>query len=211
MKTNTIAFTYNPYKYFESYKNVLNNVREHYPDSDVFIYMDNDRPDLQKYVDLASKYDCIIQIRNQKYDFINKEDSIETNSPKMLEWVDRIKTTCETTSADWVLNLEDDVIIKRSISQWPNAQIGTCRGYFRPGGGSIFSKMAFLNSINNTDLKSVIQNVRYADWAGDILLEHMFRMNGCTFEEWIELAEQDYRDDTDHAVYHGYKELHKLG
>lgn len=32
-----------------------------------------------------------------------------------------------------------------------------------------------------------------------------------TFEEWSELAEPGCRDHTDHAVYHGYKELHKLG
>ena len=47
-----ICFNYNPYVYYESYKNVLNNVRTYYPDSDIFIYMDSFRNDLQKYVDL---------------------------------------------------------------------------------------------------------------------------------------------------------------
>lgn len=211
MKTNTIAFTYNPYKYFESYKNVLDNVRKHYPDSDIFIYMDNNRDDIEKYVDISFKHNCNIQIRNQKYDFINQKDSIETNLPKMMEWVNRIKTTCQNTKADWILNLEDDVIIKRKIQQWPEADVGTCRDYFRPGGGSIFDRNAFLNSIKNIDIKYIIENAPQAHWAGDILLENMFRMNGCTFAEWLELAEPEHRDNTNHAVYHGYKELHKLG
>jgi hypothetical protein len=44
-----------------------------------------------------------------------------------------------------------------------------------------------------------------------VLLETIFKKNGATFEEWDELAEPNCRDNEDHAVYHGYKELHKLG
>ena len=44
---NTITFNYMPYIYFESYKNVLNNVREYYPTADIFIYIDSFRVDIE--------------------------------------------------------------------------------------------------------------------------------------------------------------------
>jgi hypothetical protein len=166
---------------------------------------------LQKYIDVASEYDCIVQIRNQHYDFINKIDSIETNLPKMLEWINRIKISCETTSADWILNLEDDVVVKRNINQWPISDVGTCRNYFRPGGGSIFKREVFLDSIKKVDISQLIKIVPDASWAGDLLLQNIFTINNVTFEEWVELAEPNYRDTQSHAIYHGYKELHKLG
>jgi hypothetical protein len=43
------------------------------------------------------------------------------------------------------------------------------------------------------------------------LKERIFKDANVSNEKWIELAEPGYRDDTDHAIYHGYKDLHKLG
>ena len=57
----------------------------------------------------------------------------------------------------------------------------------------------------------MIDIIPNASWAGDILLENVFKRNESTFEEWFELAEPEYRDDIDHAIYHGYKDLDKLG
>jgi hypothetical protein len=48
-------------------------------------------------------------------------------------------------------------------------------------------------------------------WAGDMLKKHMMIGTGASYEKWMELAEPDYYNTTDHAVFHGYKELHKLG
>jgi sugar O-acyltransferase (sialic acid O-acetyltransferase NeuD family) len=63
---DTIAFTYNPYLYFESYKNVLENLRKHYKDSDVFIYFDSNREDVEKIKPLSelnpNEYEVLIAI-----------------------------------------------------------------------------------------------------------------------------------------------------
>ena len=209
--TNKIAFIYNPYIYFESYKNVLNNLRKHYPNSDVFIYFDSFRDDIQKYSDVAYEHNCIFNIRQEKMFYIHKEDSIEINESKVIEWLNRLKNICENTDADWILHLEDDVIIKREIKHFPTADVGTCREYFRPGGGAIFKRESFLDSIKKVDVPQLIRTIPDASWAGDLLLENIFRNNDIQFEKWIELAEPGYCDDRDHAVYHGYKELHKLG
>ena len=63
--------------------------------------------------------------------FINRNDSIEINLPKMIEWIERLKITCENTNADWILLLEDDVIVKRKVLQFPKVECGTNREYFR--------------------------------------------------------------------------------
>ncbi|CAB4143359.1 hypothetical protein UFOVP449_168 [uncultured Caudovirales phage] len=208
---NKIAFIYNPYIYFESYKNVLNNLRKHYPNSDVFIYFDSFRNDIQKYSDIAYEHNCIFNIRQEKLFYINREDPIEINRSKITEWLNRVKSMCEKTDADWILQLEDDVIIKRKIKYFPSTDVGTNREYFRPGGGSIFKREIFLESIKKTNILDIMQNVRDSNWAGDLLLEHIFRNNNVQYEKWNELAEPGYYDYTDHAVFHGYKELHKLG
>ena len=206
-----ICFNYNPYVYYESYKNVLNNVRTYYPDSDIFIYMDSFRNDLQKYVDVSAKHNCNLTIRQNKMFFIDRNDSIEINLPKMIEWIERLKITCENTNADWILLLEDDVIVKRKVLQFPKVECGTNREYFRTGGGSIIKREILLNSIKKVNVSQLIKTIPDASWAGDLLLEHIFRNNDVKYEKWIELAEPEYYDNTDHAIYHGYKELHKLG
>jgi hypothetical protein len=208
---DTIAFIYNPYLYFESYKNVLNNLRKHYPNSDVFIYFDSFRDDSQIYRDVAYEHNCIFNIRQQKMFYVHKEDSIKINEPKLIEWLNRLTNTCKNTDADWILLLEDDVIVKRKIKHFPSVDVGTNRNYFRTGGGAIFKKEIFLDSIKKVDISHMINTIPNASWAGDLLLEHIFRNNNVKYEKWIELAEPEYYDNVDHAIYHGYKELHKLG
>jgi len=208
---NTISFIYNPHTYFESYKNVLNNVRLHYADADIFVYMDSFRNDLEKYMEISSKHNCITSIRQNHMFYIHGEDSIEINLPKMMEWINRIITTCQSTKSDWILLLEDDVIIKRKIQHWPSKDVGTNREYFRTGGGAIFKREIFLDSIKKVDVSYMIKTIPNTNWAGDLLLEHIFRNNNVEYEKWSELAEPGYYDNTDHAIYHGYKDLHKLG
>jgi hypothetical protein len=208
---DTIAFTYNPYLYFESYKNVLENLRKHYEDSDVFIYFDSNREDIEKYKSIANDYNCFFIVRDGIMGYMNRNDSHDINKPKMIEWFNRIVDTVKTTNSKWVLSLEDDVIIKRKILNFPKTNVGTCRNYFRPGGGSIFDKNKLLESIKNINVSDMIDTIPNANWAGDVLLQTIFQNNDATFEEWLELAEPEYRDNIDHAIYHGYKDLHKLG
>jgi hypothetical protein len=208
---NTITFIYNPYIYFESYKNVLNNVRLYYPDADIIIYMDSFRNDLQKYIEIASKHKCITSIRQNKMFYIHRDQTIDINLSKMVEWVDRIKSTCEASESEWIMLLEDDVLIKRAIKSWPNADCGKNRdriGFL--GGGSVFRRQKFLECLHKSDISTIIRNDTKAAWAGDHLLQYIFRLNGATEEKWVELAEPGYYDDTDHAVFHGYKKLHTL-
>jgi hypothetical protein len=204
-----IVFTYNPWKYLNSYKNTLYNVRKHYPNSDIFVFFDGSRDDLQEYLEAAAKYNCIVSVRSNELGYINRSNSIEENMPKQLEWIDRIKSACEASESEWAMLLEDDVLIKRAIEHWPTADCGKNMdqiGFL--GGGSIFRRKVFLDCLEKSDVPNIIKGSHTASWAGDHLLSHIFRPHGATEEKWIELAEPDYYDRGPHAVFHGYKDLH---
>ena len=210
-----IVFTYNPWKYYNSYKNVLNNVRKYYPESDIIIFFDKSRNDLDLYLETAKYHNCKVFMGENELGYINRNESVYTNSPKQCEWVNRMKYACEISESEWVMLLEDDVLIKRKIEHWPKSDCGTNRedvGFL--GGGSIFKRNVFLNGITKigiNNIKNIIESQHIFSWAGDMLLKRIFSEVNATAEKWIELAEPNYYDTQDHAVYHGYKDLHKLG
>jgi len=211
MEDNSILFFYNPYKYLKSFDNVLYNVRIHYPTSDIDVYFDSFREDLQPYIEVAKNYKCNFNIRSNMLYYIHRNDPFKINQSKMLEWVERLRISCENSTAKWVLLLEDDVLIKRAICNFPDSDCGTNRkdiGF--TGGGSIFKREKFLESLLKCNLENIIESVHNASWAGDVLLKSIFLLNSCSYEKWVELAEPNYFDDIDHAIYHGYKDLHEL-
>ena len=182
---DSITFIYNPYTYFESYKNVLHNVRKHYKDSEIFIYFDSNRDDIEKYKTIANDYNCIFIVREISMGYINRNDSHTINKPKITEWVNRIIDTSKITNSKWILNLEDDVLIKRKILNFPQANVGTCRNYFRPGGGSIFDKNKLLESIKNINVSDMIDTIPNANWAGDVLLQTIFQNNAFVVDNYF--------------------------
>jgi len=209
---NEIVFTYNPYKYFHSYKNVLLNVRLYYPDADIIIFFDKCRKDLNKYIQIADFFKCKVIIRDVEVGYLKKEDSEEVNAPKQAEWVERIKMACEMSDAEWVMLLEDDVVIKRKIEKWPTADCGKNLDQIGfVGGGGIFRRKKFLESLEKIDIFAIMKKDHTASWAGDHMLSYIFRENGSTEEKWVELLESWQDEGQPHAVYHGYKLLHHLG
>jgi hypothetical protein len=212
---NKIVFTYNPWVYYNSYKNVLYNVRKYYTESDIIVFFDGNRTDLDLYLKTAEDYNCITIVRDTEVGFINKNDSIEQNLPKQFEWISRMKLACELSNAEWVMLLEDDVLVKRVIQSWPNSDVGTNRkGVGFLGGGSVFKRDIFLTAIEHIgmdNMKNLIKTNHTISWAGDMLLKILFDAIHTSSEKWVELAEPGYFDKADHAVFHGYKDLHKLG
>jgi hypothetical protein len=209
---NSISFTYNPFGYKAAYENVLKNLRIHYPSSDVFVYIDSSI-DNQEYIsDLAASYACHLINRQKEMKYIHKTGTFEENSVKMQEWIDRIIYTCISTDSTWVMLLEDDVLIRKKINRWPEADCGRNRhnmGFL--GGGSIFRRVKFLEAVEYTNIYDFMERYHVCTWAGDVLLKHMFNQINATEEKWVELAEPGYWDDTDYSVLHKYKDLHILG
>lgn len=208
-----IAFNFQHSLYIHSFLNCIKSVRKFYPNNLIDFYIDDTCENYNEYKKICGDYNVTINFRNQIQGYIRREDSIEINIPKILESQYRVYSTCKKTDENWIMLLEDDVVIKREIKHWPDSDCGTNREYFKNGGGSIIKTNTFIKAYETFGEvgmeKLIITNNEYA-WAGDALKSEMFMAIGATYEKWIELAEPGYYDHTDHAVFHGYKELHKL-
>lgn len=211
-----IAFNFQDSYYLYSFEHCVENIRKFYPDELIDFYIDSNSDRLTAYSNVCSRFNIEMNVRERHQGYINRYDSHEVNIPKVLESHYRIYNTCKKTEAEWVLLLEDDVLLKRRILHFPNADCGTNRefpiGFL--GGGSIFRKSAYIKAyefLGESGIREIIKIDGDCAWAGDVLKKHMLIMTGASYEKWMELAEPNYYDDTDCAVFHGYKELHKLG
>ncbi len=82
MEDNSILFFYNPYKHLKSFNNVLHNVRIYYPTSDIDVYFDSFREDLQPYIEVAKNYKCNFNVRSNQVYYIHRDDPFEVNKSK---------------------------------------------------------------------------------------------------------------------------------
>ena len=216
MEENTIAFRYNPVKYKFSFLDTIVNVRAHYKTEDIFIYLDDNRDDLDFYQTIGKRYNLKIILRENHRTFIDRNEPIEVNLPKSIESINRVYHTCVNTSAKWIINLEDDVHVKRKIAHFPSADVGTNRdrniGF--AGGGGIFLRTKFIEvfeSITPEQMLTIHHHNHKYIWATDVMLKAMYSLVGYTSQKWREVAEPNYYDDTSHAIFHGNKDLHELG
>ena len=210
-----ITFIHQDSHYFHSFQHCIKSVRKYYPNARIDFYIDDNNSRLKEYDEFCLMYNCNVYPRSQHQSYIRKSDGYLHNIPKMLESHRRIYESCKRSDDEWILLLEDDVVIKREIKSFPSADCGNNREEIpRPGGGSIFKRQMYINvyeRIGESGIVEIIKRNHDCSWAGDLLKEHMFLLCGVSSERWVELAEPDYFDNTDHAVFHGYKELHKLG
>ena len=209
-----ISFNFQDSNYLHSFENCIKNVRKFYPNELIDFYIDSNSNKINEYKNICYLFNVEMTIRQRNQGYIDRTDSMETNIPKMLESHYRIYNTCKKSNSEWIMLLEDDVLIKREIKQWPSKDVGTNREYFKAGGGAIFKRETFLKIYENlgeSGLEKIIRQEHTYSWAGDALKERIFKDADASNEKWIELAEPGYYDNTDHAIYHGYKELHKLG
>jgi hypothetical protein len=209
-----ISFNFQDSNYLHSFENCIFNVRKFYPNELIDFYIDSNSNKLEEYKNICYKFNVKINIRTNHQGYINRKDPIEINLPKILESHYRIYNTCKTSTPEWIMLLEDDVLIKRKINHFPKSDCGINRdnvGFL--GGGSVFRRNVFLKiyeDLGEDKLKNIIKHNHLYSWAGDALKKKIFIDAGASYEKWIELAEPGYYDDIDHAVFHGYKNLHKL-
>lgn len=212
---NALSFNFQDSQYIHSFENCIKSVRKFYKNELIDFYIDSNNEKINEYEKICKDYYVNFNIRDIHQGYIDRNDSIEINIPKMLESHYRIYMTCLKSNTHWILLLEDDVVIKRNIQRWPSSDCGKNRqnvGFL--GGGSIFRRDVYIQayeSMGESGISNLIKTNSMYSWAGDELKRKMFDNINATSEKWIELAEPEYFNNTDHAVFHGYKELHKLG
>ena len=208
-----ITFCYQDSLHFNAFKFCIENIRKYYPDSPIFLYRSLQDNKLEEYKKVCSDYNIILTIRHRHQGYISRFDTMEQNLPKMLESHYRIYHSCINSNSEWVMLVEDDVLIKRAIKRWPNSDCGKNRDHIgHCAGGSVFKRQIYIDiyqKLGEDGLATMIQTDHTYSWAGDALKAIIFREHGATEERWVELAEPESYDGEDHAVYHGYKDLHE--
>jgi hypothetical protein len=215
MDDNTISFRYSAFTYKFSFLNTISNVRAFYPTENIFVYLDDNRKDLDFYKIVSKKYNLNIVLTKNHVTYIHRDEPLESVWPKSLERFRRILHCAENCNTKWIISLEDDVQLRRKLINFPKSDFGTNReniGFV--GGGGIMKASTVKEVLNKITLDELYelhyQRKDTIAWATDAMLRVVFSQYNCTKEKWVELAEPDYYDDTDYGIFHGCKILHEL-
>jgi len=144
------------------------------------------------------------------------------NLETLLSWYDRVYESCLTTlsSADWVMNFEDDVWFKKRIEGEPPFDLSgilgrgwhddlynhlqtSVKGCFGCG-GSIFNRLKFIeayNKLKNVDwqlIDNLAKDPKPTEWT-DSGLTFLFYYSKFSVGGWVELSQ--YRSQKIHALH----------
>jgi len=152
----------------ESADYILTRMRESYPDSDLVISSDNGRD----FTDVAEKHNAVNYIHgNLSHGYPQSPDRYGWTVEQSNLWLTRIYDACKTISNDYVMLMEEDILIKerfkfpaKDIIMIPNIKNGISpegmfwvksRGgrvdypYYSAGGGTIINRKAFISAYDN--------------------------------------------------------------
>lgn len=223
MNISAVLQTVDPNK---SNKKVLSSFRKFHPSSEISIIVDGNS-DFQSY---AKEFDTKIIYDNKKCDPRGR-----LTFSSFDDYLQRINTHCTTSSSDYVVILEDDVMTYKSISKFPNTscagprinlysevlnnflqnKFNTTTNYgYGMSGGSIFKRKDFLKSFDNRpdfQIYSLMDN--RIPYYSDVGLTLLFQVSGFEYSEWMDVSEKFHQDPNqrifrDSAIDHNDKRLY---
>jgi hypothetical protein len=208
---NTIGYFYNLHVNTDSFLYSLMSVKKYSPGSPVILFTDESLYNWKDYKALSKILTIPFVLRDKPATFIDRQDSLETNLPKMQEFINRMYTACTMLDTQWVVRLEDDVHMRSPIRQYPTTMCAGNHQDFGMGGGSIMNREVFISIYENEGPKFITDNC-IADnnkaWAADGLLRNMFETKGYSYSKWSEITEDWMENDKDAAFHHGDKTLY---
>ena len=161
--------------YIQIYKNngypefSLGSFRKYYPESPLYIVSDNGYNFSELANTLKAKYEhSNINVGVRDSGYIKEE---------MLEWLNRLKRCCEYCQSEYIIYLEDDILIRSKIIINNNHMISGYQGNLIPKIILDYFSKEF-SSIN-------ISSSRYGACGGTIYNRKMFLNNFIFFEQLI--------------------------
>ena len=160
--TKTLGAYYQVYNNKKATSFVLESFRRHFPDSPVLLISDGG----EDFSDLAQKYNTsFVKLHN----IFGKSDDTYYDSERMIEAWKRHKMSVENANTDYVMILEDDVLVQNTVEfgdfsfkgstnePLPNIAIGLIKendgwvdhGRYGASGGSVYSSTEFLEVFPN--------------------------------------------------------------
>ena len=224
--------------FFQVYKNkkatefVLDNFKKNFPSSKVVLISDGG----DDFSDLATKYDCsYFRFENLYGNEENNYPILPWNSYRIKKWWERQKLTCEETGAEYIIILEDDVLVRDRFSidtpfhlrgarignHLPEAmrrdikeQGGLDSSIYGMCGGSIYNSKTFL-SVYNSVIKDIDENHDmllakgyFELGAVDANITYHFGKRGYAYEASPWMVEMREGNTGGYPIVHQYKELY---
>uniref|UniRef100_A0A6C0I2P6 Glycosyltransferase 2-like domain-containing protein n=1 Tax=viral metagenome TaxID=1070528 RepID=A0A6C0I2P6_9ZZZZ len=219
----------NPYATFKC----IESFRKWYPDSTVVLMSDNGHD----YTKMADHFNCIY-LHFYKSNPLSAYDLEEGKQIEIMSGVfDRVKDAILLCKEDYVMWLEDDVVINRRITSpflydlngyCPNSLLpchkeGMVKDFpfidvnkdyrYSGAGGSVFHKYRLLNCLQNVDLVTTLfKNVNSyrMPWNQDFLLSVLILLNKGTVGPYDGHQDGGYDINPNIVVQHQYKRFYKV-
>lgn len=203
---NTIDFHYNPL-FKEGAEFVLKNVRNVYPKevSNIFVWIDDDYIIKDELILIAEKYNAIPLISKNKFTWCNGNNPNESK-PRLLEFFRRMYHSASLSTATWLMYLEDDVLVRNKILNFPRGNAGVNPGIVASGGS-----MHLTNTLRELfpkysveDFYKIMEKHPY-HFAADRVLLKLYLDHAYEFSIFEDLADGIPPDMTDKPVLHNIK------
>ncbi len=225
--------------YYQVYNNkratrfVLDNFRKHFPDNPVVLISDGGLD----FSIIAQQYDCTYHMRENI--FGNEENDYDRHSydsHRTIEWWKRQKLVCQETQQDYVMIMEDDVLVRGSFNIDPPFDLrgirlanpltpgmikeikeltGNDAGPYGMCGGTIYNAKTLLSIYDDVieDIKNNMDRLQKEDpmqWRGlgsvDLNITYHFNKRGYKYEAAPWLVELREGNVGNYPVIHQWKE-----
>ncbi len=184
---NKIGFYFNCYKNNFATDNILNIIRNFYPNNPIFLMCDNGN----NFTDIAKKYNCIyyyssINILGGKLINGNRYMGF-SNSTCLIEYLKILEIAIKMCNSEYIVFMEDDSILINHINNFPLHSGGDINinyfesllteegfkifknkypyakfNYWNMAGGSIIHCQTLLECIQNTNINDILFFDKYS-------------------------------------------------
>jgi len=223
---------YQVYNNKRAVRSVLDNFRKHFPDNPVVLISDGG----EDFSVVAQQYDCSFHMRENIFgDDVNKYPKFPYNAYRTIEWWSRQKLVCDETGRDYVMIMEDDVLVQKHftidspfqlrgvrigntftgrMSQDVKESSGNDASLYGMCGGSIYNAKTFLSIYDDVinDIKNNMDRLMEEDsgaynmlGAVDANITYHFAKRGYIYEVASWLGEVR-EGNLDRPVIHQWKE-----
>ena len=212
---------------------VLENFRENFPENPVVLISDGG----EDFSDVASEYNCNFHMRENI--FGNAENGYDTDSYdayRTIEWWKRQKLVCDETGMDYVMIMEDDVLVRDAFDIQAPFDLRGVRlaqpltpkmvmeirekakfeaGVYGMCGGSMYNAKTFLSIYDDVikDIEENMDRLQAEDpmqWRGlgsvDLNITYHFNKRGYRYEAAPWLVEVREGNLLNFPVIHQWKE-----
>ena len=203
---NTIDFYFNPL-FAEGTEFVLQNVRNVYSSdiSKIFVWVDDDYIIKNEIIDISRKHQATVIASSGKFTWCSSSNPSESKQ-RLLEWCRRLQNTAELSTAKWIMYLEDDVLVRGKVTQFPNTNAGINPGIVASGGSIHLANTirTIFQKYSNDELLEIMKPFPLY-FAADRLLLKLYTDNGYECSVLTELADGISPEQTDKPVLHNIK------